>query len=270
VPLALAQRGTGHADYISQGSLGTRVLQVPKQLLVGYASPSQLISSVLAAALALTGALAALAGSPRRVKLPLAIGAGCVLIPVVLALVGVDFLNTRNVLPALPPVLVVLGIGFGGLRRGAILAVALALVFLVVVILVDTHPRDQREDWRGVARALGIADQDRAIVVSPATGLLPLALYQSGVRLLDGQATVSEIDLVGIAASVTGHGIGTPPRLKGTPSLPPGFALADTTYASTYAVLRFRSRTPTAVTSASLAAVNLEPGSAAVAVQVRR
>ena len=50
VPLALAQRGTGHADYIARGALGTRVLQVPKQLLIGYASPGQLVTGTLALA----------------------------------------------------------------------------------------------------------------------------------------------------------------------------------------------------------------------------
>jgi hypothetical protein len=45
-PLAIAQRGTGHADYISHGDLTTRLLQLPKQFLVGYASPGQLVSTV--------------------------------------------------------------------------------------------------------------------------------------------------------------------------------------------------------------------------------
>ena len=270
VPLALAQRGTGHADYISQGSLGTRVLQVPKQFLIGYASPLQLVSSVVAAALALAGGLTALAGSLGRVKLPLAIGAAGVLIPVLLALVGVDFLNTRNVLPALPPLLVVLGTGFAASRPAAVLGLALALVLVTVVLLVDTDPRYQRDDWRGVSHTLGVADENRVIVVSPASGLLVLALYQSGLRPLDGPATVSEIDLVGLPDNVPGQGIGTLPRPTGTPQLPPGFKLTDAAYARTYTVLRFRARTAIAVTRISLAADELKPGAPGIVLQSRR
>ena len=60
-----------------------------------------------------------------------------------------DFLNTRNVLPALPLLTVGAAVGFGASRRlGIICAGLLALTSVVVLILVDTNPRYQRADWR--------------------------------------------------------------------------------------------------------------------------
>jgi mannosyltransferase len=269
VPLALAQRGTGHADYISQGSLTTRLLQVPKQFLTGYASPSQLITSALAAVLCAAGALALLlrAGGDvrRRALIPLTVGLACVLIPLALALVGIDFLNTRNVLPALPPLIVVVAIGFAALPgRAALVAFTggLVAVLVAVVVIVDTNPRYQRDDWRGVSRALGADRVPRAIVVTPGSGLIALGAYQPSLREL-GQATVSEIDVVAIPAQVLGGGIGAPPRPRTPPPVPAGFRLTRAVYAPTFTVLRFTARRPVAVTAAGLASSPLVPGSAA-------
>jgi mannosyltransferase len=277
-PLALAQRGTGHADYISQGSLATRLLQVPKQFLVGYASPSQVVSFALAALLVLVGGVQALLayadrGVRTRVLAPLAVGLGCVLTPVALALVGVDFLNTRNLLPALPPLFVVVAIGFAARAtrpRGPVLAGGLGLIFIAVVALIDTHSRYQRDNWRGASRALGTPEEPRAMVVTPGSGLIPLRLYQSGLRPLNHPTGVSELDVIAIPARVTGGGIGPPPRPEGAVALPPGFRLIGATYSSTYTVLRFRAQTTVAVTSASLAPTHLGAGSLATLVQLPR
>ncbi|MDQ6777105.1 MAG: glycosyltransferase family 39 protein [Actinomycetota bacterium] len=269
VPLALAQRGTGHADYISQGSLTTRLVQVPKQFLTGYASPSQAITSALTALLCAAGALALLVRSGAHVRkqalIPLAVGLACVLIPAGLALVGVDFLNTRNVLPALPALIVVVAIGLGTLESRAVaiaLRGSLAIVLIVVVAIVDTQPRYQRDDWRGVSRALGSDRQARAIVVTPGSGWIPLQVYRPSVRPLS-QATVREIDVVAIPPQVLGGGIGAPPRPRTPPPVPAGFRLTHAVYASTFTVLRFTAPTPVSVTAASLASSPLLPGSAA-------
>jgi hypothetical protein len=152
IPLALAQRGTGHADYIAQGALGTRALQVPKQLLLGYASPLQIFTAVLAAAAVLVGAVWPLATDPdarARARVPLVVGLACVLVPMALAVVGIDFLDTRNLLPALPALYIAAAMGFASARSwplGGGLAVALAVISLLVVVLVDATPRFQRDD----------------------------------------------------------------------------------------------------------------------------
>jgi mannosyltransferase len=263
VPLALAQRGTGHADYIAQGSLGTRVLQVPKQLLLGYASPAQLVTAVLAAASLLAGAvwpLARAAATRRRALTPLLVGVAGALVPVALALVGIDFLDTRNLLPVLPPLAVAAAVGFAacdGWRRGRVLSTTVVVISLAVVVLVDLSPRYQRDDWRGAARSLGAPALTRAIVVSPGSGLIPLQIYLPGLRTLTTPTAVREIDVVAIPAQVTGSGIGIPPRPSAPLPVPAGFRLFRAVYTRTYTALRYRSATSAEVTPAGLGADHL-------------
>ena len=263
VPLALAQRGTGHADYIAQGALSTRLLQVPKQFLVGFASPGQALTGVLAALIVVTGALWPLVAQPglrRRAALPLIIGSAAVFVPVLMALVGVDFLNTRNLLPALPPLAIAAAIGFaaessvGRLRPtpGAF-AVALAAVSIVIVALVDTHPRYQRPDWRGAAGALSGPLGARAIDIEPASGLIPLEAYIPRLSRMTTSRAVTEFDIVALPAEASGGGLGPPPRPARPPGIPPGFTLFRETLAGGYTVLRYRSPVPRTLTPAGVA-----------------
>jgi mannosyltransferase len=266
VPLALAQRGTGHADYIAQGSLAVRALQVPKQLLLGYASPSQLVTGVVAGAVVLAGAVCPLLVSPaarRRALVPLGVGLGCVLVPLALALIGVDFLNTRNLLPALPALYVAGAVGFvapHGWAGNRTLAPALAMVMALVVILVDLNPRYQRADWRGAASALGAPALARAIVVNPGSGQIPLQIYLPRARLLTRVMSVSELDVVALPPQRTGSGIAIPPRPTSPLPVPPGFHLIRDVAARTYTVLRYRSARPIMVSAATLAGDQLGSG----------
>lgn len=276
IPLALAQRGTGHADYISQGSLSTRILQVPKQLVLGYASPSQLVTAIVAAAVLVAGAAAPLLLSPaarRRALAPLAIGLGGVLVPVVLALAGIDFLNTRNLLPALPPLYVAAAIGFAAPRGwvgNRALALGLAGVMALVVVLVDVNPRYQRDDWRGAASAVGAPALTRAIVVSPGSGEIPLEAYLPGLRFLATTAAVRDLDVIAMPAQTTGSGIAPPVRLTTPLAVPAGFRLVGAVDARTYTVLRYRSPTPVVVTAATLAGTHLGSGSSLALIQPSR
>jgi mannosyltransferase len=268
VPLAIEQQSTGHADYISHSSLHTTLVQIPKQLLLGYASPHQKLTTVLAALLLLVGAIVPLALSVtvrRRAAWPLITGAVAVLVPVMLAVGGVDFLDTRNVLPALPPLVIAAAIGFQGWddlavdsRRpnwrmaGSWAAAALALISLVVVVLVNTDARYQRDDWRGVAHALGRDADARVLLVGPASGEIPLQVYMPGLRGLTAPAAVRELDVVVVPPNVRGGGIGAPPRATGPQPSPPGFTLSSTVYAPTYTLLRYTAPSPVAI-SPSLA-----------------
>lgn len=263
VPLALAQRGTGHADYIAQGSLGHRILQVPKQLLIGYASPGQLATGVVAAVIVVLGVLWPLARSPaarRRAAVPLGIGVLSVVAPIVLALAGIDFLDTRNLLPALPVLWTAGAIAFAtpaDRLPGRVLATGLAAVLLVIVVLVDSNPVYQRDDWRGASRALGPVTAARAIVVSPGSGVIPLQAYLPRLRVLAGAADVREIAVVAIPAQSAGAGIGIPPRPTAPLPVPPGFRLVRTAQTRTYTVLVYRSAVAAPVSPSGLAPVHL-------------
>ena len=268
LPLAITQQSAGHADYISHSSLHTTLEQIPKQLLLGYASPGQMATAVLAALLVLGGALAPLALSApvrSRAVWPLLTGLAAVLMPVVLALGGVDFVDARNLLPALPPLVIAAGIGFDGWRdlaldsrrpgwraAGVWAAAALAVISLLVVVLVDTDSRYQRDDWRGVAHALGPPTATRVLLVDPGSGEIPLQAYMPGLRALTRPVAVRELDVVVVPSNVQGVGIGTPPRVTGPQPAPSGFTLSGVVYASTYTVLRYTAPSPVPL-SASLA-----------------
>ena len=273
LPLALAQRGTGHADYIAHGALSTRVLQVPKQLLVGYASPQQALTAVLAAAALAAGALWSLARSAqarREASIPLIVGLAAVIAPVLLALVGVDFLNTRNLLPALPALAVAAAIGFahvGGRVRFAALTGLLAAVSVAIVILVDANPRYQRPDWRGAGEALGLPRGPRAIDINPSSGLIPLEAYVPRLSRMVTPERVTEFDIVAVAAPGAGGGLSAPPRPSSPPAVPPGFRLFRAVYADGYTVLRYRSPAGARLTPAGVVGVTVGPGDYAATVQ---
>ena len=120
-------------------------------------------------------------------------------------------------------------------------------------MLVDTGARYQRDDWRGVARALGLPRSARVVLVDPASGKIPLQVYMPGLRALTAPVAVRELDVVVVPANVRGGGIGTPPRVTGPQPAPPGFTLSQTVYGSTYTVLRYTAPSPVAI-SPSLAA----------------
>jgi hypothetical protein len=263
VPLAITQESTGHADYIANVSLHTTLGQIPKQLLIGYASPGQRVTGVLVGLLVLAGAIVPLALSPpvrARAGWPLTVGVAAIGVPVLLAFAGINFLDTRNLLPALPPLVLAAAVGFDGWdelarasrrpawrQAGVWAAVAIAAISLLVVVLVDSNARYQRDDWRGVARLLGPATRQRVVLVEPSSGELPMRIYLPGSRKLTRPVAVRELDLVDVPSNVPGGGIGTPFRLPPGGALPPGFTVAGATYAKTYTLVRLTAPTPTTV-----------------------
>ena len=77
--------------------------------------------------------------------------------PVTLAVLGADFLDTRNVIAGVVPAAIVVGCGLGARRAGlAGVAVAgvLVVVSLAMVRLMDVSPSFQRTRWNQVAAAL--------------------------------------------------------------------------------------------------------------------
>ena len=263
VPLALAQRGTGHADYIARGALGTRVLQIPKQLLIGYASPAQLVTGGLALVLLLAGAGAGLGAVRGRssvaMRLTLATAATGILLPIALAAVGVDFLNSRNLLPALVPLTAVAATALAAprVRRwGSWCAAGLIAVFAVVVALVQTQPAYQRPDFRDAVHTLRPASTPRVLLVSPANGLLPIQAYARDVRASPTSATVSELDIVDVAAEFAPT---TPPGPLTAIPTPAGFQRVGSVVRPGYTLVRYRARIPTAVGAVALAALPVGP-----------
>jgi mannosyltransferase len=262
-PLALEQRSNGHAAYIGRLDLGRRVLQVPKQLLVGYAAPVQVLWTTLAVALVLA-ATYGLWRDPdraRRVRALALVGLVAVAgaVPVVLAVVGLDYVDARNLLPVLPIVAVVLGCGLTALDTAAwrVATAALATILLLVTVLGATSSRWQRDDWRGIVHAIGRPRAGRAVIVSPAAGWIALQVFDRGLEPMGPGAPIDEIDVVATAGRGADGAGRRPPRAGATFVVPPGFKPAGTTQTDTYTVVRLRSPQPVAVTPASLAATHL-------------
>lgn len=272
IPLAATQLHAGHADWLTGIDLATRIAQVPKQYLLGYASPNQTLTGVLAALLLAGASLPGIRALHRSGVLPLlSAGLVCTLAPILLALVGIDLLDTRNLLPAVPPLLVVASVlsAAGSSRLASACCVGgLCAVFMYVGLAIDATPRYQRNDWRGVSSALGPRTK-RVIVASPDSALLPMQAYQRGITTLTGPLSTDTLDVIEIPPQQTGQGTAAPDHPSAAFRPPPGFKLVGARYTSTYAVLALRSPRPVILTPATLSAVRLGAQSYTVLAQSR-
>lgn len=248
LPLLIAQSGNPYD--IAGTSLALRVVQVPKQLLLGYrgplALPFGLVGALLVAAAAWLLVHRTRPPARERALLLVAVGLIGVALPLLAALGGADYLNARNVLPALIPLLAALGVACGASARpraGLALLSALCAISLAIVVGVAADAQYQRPDWRGLARALGPGPPGgvRVLVVSPANGELALRYYLRRIRTLPAAgADVREVDVIAVAGSRDPGRAPQLPALVGSGLGVAGFGPPRRTRTSTYELLRFR------------------------------
>jgi uncharacterized membrane protein len=177
-PLAIHQMSYGHAEWISNFSLGHRLWETAATFLTGetadiIARPEQsaLAFVPLVLALAALGLLAVRGNRDERraAATPLAVALAAIGIPLLLAVVpaGKDFVLARNVLPALVPLLVAVAIGVtlsAARRLGSVIAAALLAYSLCVCVWASLSPSLQRPDWEAVAAEIGEPEAPRATV----------------------------------------------------------------------------------------------------------
>ena len=193
LPLAILQEGAGHPDAFTAIPLFTRTWMALANFASSY-SPDhrqghtpigtvQVAASCAAAGVAVAAALIVVrrgSGAERRAALmSLSIGVAAVAIPAGLALVGDDYLDSRNVIGAVAPLLVAGAIALGatGSRRaGPIVATGVCAIFAFVLVAVSLNPQLQRRDWRGLASAIGPTVTKR-VVIAPKTARWPLVYY---------------------------------------------------------------------------------------------
>jgi mannosyltransferase len=230
-PLAIHQMSYGHAEWIGKFSLGHRVAEVWITFMVGETGdiigrveqwqPALLPLALAVAAFALL--LARGSRSERRAAfVPLAVAAVTLGIPLALAILsaGKDFVLTRNLLPALVPLLVAIAVALSserGRRLGTAIAVVLVAYSFGFSVYASTAPELQRPDWRAVAEHLGEPDGPRA-TVTWVLGEAPLRFYLStgAIQLKASEGydwLVREIAFVSMGETPP-----PPPRLLG-----PGF-----------------------------------------------
>jgi 4-amino-4-deoxy-L-arabinose transferase-like glycosyltransferase len=266
LPLLLHQRSLNLADFIDDAPLGYRIARTPKQFLVGFDAPGEVIAAIVAAVLvALAFWLVWTRGDDRERRAALigiVVGGSLLAATALLALIGVDYFDTRNLLVAWPPLALAVAAALGARRSGAVgLAGAAALVAIgaVTVTLVNTDAKLQRDDWRGATEGLGDREPF-AVVVTPVTARQPFGVYAPRLKLMpDEETPVREIDYLALPLREhTRSRPGDPPRPVNHPA-PVGFTLAEARYEDTYTLLRYTAPGLVRVTPGPLMAVGIDP-----------
>jgi mannosyltransferase len=251
IPLIVAQGGHG-TQWIGEWALASRLEAIPQYYLTGYTGSSlghgieALVALVILAGV-LYGLWCTLTRREEKGALiALTVAAAGVLTPVVLAMLGADYLAPRNLVAAMVPVSALIAIVIAAQRTGRIgmaLAGVLALAFFALSVDVNLSPRLQRGDWSGVARLLRSA-QPEHVITTVELGSAPLEYYLSGLNnLTSGQsAKVTEIDETGYA----------PLRADAERAPAPGFHLSGKRDVNGLIVYRFTSSAPVRISQAAL------------------
>lgn len=259
LPLAHAQEGEGRRNGFTEIALPTRAGEVavdyvaseePDPLAGSSRVDAIQLGTAVGGGLALLGALWLIARRASEVEQRAAalaggVAASAILIPLLLAVAGLDFINPRNLIAGLVPILALAAIGFGAERSGrlgAIAALATCVIFAGVVLAVSFSAEMQRPDWRSAAEAMGEAHGPRLIVTNR-NGDDPLAYYL-GAEKFEGGRFTKGVEVSQIEALSTNFHVRPPP----------GFRLADEQgLAPLFILWRFESGAPRRVRPADLA-----------------
>jgi 4-amino-4-deoxy-L-arabinose transferase-like glycosyltransferase len=258
LPLAIHQAHEFHGqEGFLATPLHTRIASVPVQFLLGpeATSGSKALLLAVGASAVVTGLLLLLYGGRGVLSaagVALAIGGAAVLVPVALALAGLDYLDPRNLSIAWLPLIVVPAAGLAAAPRAGLIALAaLVAVFVVAVLAVDTTPSLQRTDYRGAAALIARSRSSQAIVVTPAFNWTPLTYYLPSAPVLQADsAHVGEVVLLGWRSE--------PLRPAAVRYLARhGFHLSQQRSVQKLRLVFFRAIRPVALTRRALAAVAL-------------
>ncbi|MBS1882697.1 MAG: glycosyltransferase family 39 protein [Actinobacteria bacterium] len=213
-PIAIEQSEHDHAGWIGSEPIGQRLERAGAKLLGSDNGDEHGSREGDGIPLAVPAALAVLAvvllvwrGDPderRGAGLAGLVGATAVALPLLLAALGWDYFDGRNLLPAVIPLLIVLGAGFGARRAGRAglaAAAAFCLSSLIFTLQIDRLPRLQREDLRNAAAQVGTLGAGKVVVTDRYTASQPLRYYLGAEFATTTPPPVREIDLVGSAAA---------------------------------------------------------------------
>jgi mannosyltransferase len=209
-PIALHQAENAHASWIADQPVGERLERVGAKLVGsdngnehGIRQPGP-IPLLIPAALALVAlALLLWRSDPderRGARIAALVGGGGLALPFMLGLLGSDYFNGRNVLPAFVPLLILLGAGFGVRRAGRVglvLGAAFCLCSLVYTLEINRLPRLQREDLRNAAAEVGSFGPDEAVVTARYANNQPLRYYLDARFAKSSLPPLREIVLIG-------------------------------------------------------------------------
>lgn len=256
-PLAAAQRADGKTNWIEGLSLSGRIGESVKMFTVGQYGPAVLYA--LAVAVLLVAGAAALlwrcgSGRERAGGADAAIiGVSAIALPLLPAVTHlVDVYDGRNVIAFWVPFAVFVAAGLGiarAPRAGALLGGTLCAISLAMIAAANLIGDYQRDDWRGVAHALGASGGAR-VIVGELHAAGPLSIYLGPVSTVPARLPpVREVDFFAFRHLRT---IGPPEAGVVPTSPPPGFRLAGVSRRETFAISRFIAPRPTAPSRALL------------------
>jgi hypothetical protein len=263
IPLAITQRGTGNATWIAHTHLSIRLSQIVPQFLLGFGAPGHHWTR-LGAAVIVLGAFALVwwRGGVRERRGAIIAGGLAVAgfaVMVLLVAAGQDDLITRNILVLWLPLAIVVAAGLGSRPAGLLGSVgvlALCVAGIACAVDVDVNRGLERPDWRPVARALGAAPAHfgRAILIQHYRTLLPLSLYQPGLKFMPRRgAVVDELDVITIRAPQQnacwwGAACNLIPTQPQSSYPIPGFHIVSRQRVLQFTVLRLRANRPVHLT----------------------
>jgi 4-amino-4-deoxy-L-arabinose transferase-like glycosyltransferase len=255
--LAKHQAGSGNASWIGAADLPQRLRVTVETFALGATFRGSLSHRLLAAfglvaavmAVAIAAAAMLLwrrtdASERRAAKIAGLIAAVSVVVPLIGALGPADYFLHKNLIPVLPVLAVVIGVGLGARRAGRFgLAWAGALVAVGASLTVMSFaiPSLRRPDVRQVSQELGPPTPTRVLVFVPRWELA-LEQYQGrDLRLAAAGRQVTEVDVFTTDDNL-------PPG-----TVPPAFRLERVQPGNTFTLFRFRSPVPVRVRPDELA-----------------
>jgi mannosyltransferase len=197
----------GGTEWIDDIDLSERLIQLPEHFLVGFWSPWEalpLIAVVAALGVAIYAAVGAEPRTARAIAIAASIALAPLLILLIVAFAGDDYIVTRYLLELWVPFAVALAAALGAAavgRLGAIMAVGLCVLGGGLVIWTALTSETHRPGYDDLAAEIGPAGEER-LIVSQTSFSLPLTWYLEGTTTsTDPQPTASE--LVVVAPKVT-------------------------------------------------------------------
>jgi uncharacterized membrane protein len=235
----LSAQSDARTDHIGSLPLGSRLGQAGRQLAMGPNVPRAWLEAIglaLAAAGLAAGALAA--RRDPRPRVPIAIAAIAIGLPLFLSVTGIeDRLLARNMLIAYPCLAAVAAVGLVRLR--AVPVALLVAVGVATTIWVEGDWRYQNADWRGAARTLPPSAARDLVAVFPKLDRQVAQLY------LDRRYVADRIQgpvwAVVAPARIDRRDVAPVP---GAPKVPPGYVRAATRTHHGFRLVELRPRQP--------------------------
>jgi mannosyltransferase len=200
LPLAIHQEGSGRANGFTSIPVVERAASGLVKFAVGEGSwtsgkwaaipPVSRTAGLIALAafaLAITVLFARGRADERRAGVAIvAVASTSLALPVALALGGLDYVEPRNLLGSLVPLIVVVAAGVDvsmrGLARSSLAgrvvpALAVAAPFAALILLTETTPALQRDNWRALSDAVADSGRVGVVITDPPAAAKPLDYY---------------------------------------------------------------------------------------------